>query len=126
MAVTLPGSSTDFGRQAVLSLTDVFRLRKGLCRLACCWVCLGVSPSAALQRQCFLQGRRRALGNMQFIGHLYRQKMLTERIMHECIKKLLADVSHLMCVVYYLLMLAHWKRRVWAAMAVWCFVLLHL
>ena len=33
------------------------------------------------------------MGNIQFIGHLYRKKMLTEKIMHECIKKLLADVE---------------------------------
>lgn len=40
-----------------------------------------------------VQARQRALGNIQFIGHLYRKKMLTEKIMHECIKKLLADVE---------------------------------
>ncbi|KAL3146721.1 hypothetical protein ABBQ38_014708 [Trebouxia sp. C0009 RCD-2024] len=40
-----------------------------------------------------LKARQRALGNIQFIGHLYRKKMLTEKIMHECIKKLLADVE---------------------------------
>ena len=43
---------------------------------------------------------------MQFIGHLYRQKMLTERIMHECIKKLLADVSDPMCIIHDLLIAA--------------------
>ena len=47
---------------------------------------------------------------MQFIGHLYRQKMLTERIMHECIKKLLADVSYNMCLVS-ALFTAHWRCR---------------
>ena len=41
-----------------------------------------------------LQARQRALGNIQFIGHLYRKKMLTEKIMHECIKRLLADVTN--------------------------------
>ncbi|DBA73185.1 TPA: hypothetical protein ACH3X1_011264 [Trebouxia sp. C0004] len=40
-----------------------------------------------------LRARQRALGNIQFIGHLYRKKMLTEKIMHECIRKLLADVA---------------------------------
>lgn len=39
-----------------------------------------------------LQGRRRALGNIQFIGHLYKKKMLTEKIMHSCIQTLLDDV----------------------------------
>ena len=40
-----------------------------------------------------VQARRRALGNIQFIGHLYRKKMLTEKVMHECINKLLPDVD---------------------------------
>ena len=33
------------------------------------------------------------LGNIQSMGHLYRKKMLIEKIMHECSKKLLADVE---------------------------------
>jgi translation initiation factor 4G len=36
-----------------------------------------------------LAARKRMLGNIQFIGHLYKKKILTERIMHECILKLL-------------------------------------
>ncbi|KAJ3681783.1 hypothetical protein LUZ60_014356 [Juncus effusus] len=36
-----------------------------------------------------LKARRRMLGNIRLIGELYKKKMLTERIMHECIKKLL-------------------------------------
>ena len=43
----------------------------------------------------FVQARRRALGNIQFIGHLYKQKMLTEKIMHNCIVTLLGEVRHL-------------------------------
>eukprot|EP00951_Prasinocladus_malaysianus_P031363 scaffold300056_cov49-Prasinocladus_malaysianus.AAC.2 len=39
------------------------------------------------------QARRRMLGNIQFIGQLYKKKMLTERIMHECIVKLLGEVA---------------------------------
>ncbi|PNX90109.1 eukaryotic translation initiation factor 4g-like protein [Trifolium pratense] len=35
------------------------------------------------------KARRRMLGNIRLIGELYKKKMLTERIMHECIKKLL-------------------------------------
>ena len=31
------------------------------------------------------------LGNIRLIGELYKKKMLTERIMHECIKKLLGQ-----------------------------------
>ncbi|KAK1425081.1 hypothetical protein QVD17_20425 [Tagetes erecta] len=33
--------------------------------------------------------RRRVLGNIRIIGELYKKRMLTERIIHECIKKLL-------------------------------------
>ncbi|KAL2536676.1 Eukaryotic translation initiation factor 4G [Forsythia ovata] len=36
-----------------------------------------------------LQARRRKLGNIRLIGELYKKRMLTERIMHECIKQLL-------------------------------------
>ncbi|KAG8363470.1 hypothetical protein BUALT_Bualt19G0025800 [Buddleja alternifolia] len=35
--------------------------------------------------------RRRMLGNIRLIGELYKKKMLTERIMHECIHKLLGQ-----------------------------------
>ncbi|KAI9100839.1 hypothetical protein K1719_024201 [Acacia pycnantha] len=38
-----------------------------------------------------VRARRRMLGNILFIGELYKKKMLTERIMHECIKKLLGS-----------------------------------
>jgi translation initiation factor 4G len=38
-----------------------------------------------------LKARRRMLGNIRLIGELYKKKMLTERIMHECIKKLLGQ-----------------------------------
>ncbi|KAF8379163.1 hypothetical protein HHK36_028592 [Tetracentron sinense] len=37
------------------------------------------------------QARRRMLGNIRLIGELYKKKMLTERIMHECIQKLLGQ-----------------------------------
>ncbi|XP_042506070.1 eukaryotic translation initiation factor 4G-like isoform X2 [Macadamia integrifolia] len=40
-----------------------------------------------------VQARRRMLGNIRLIGELYKKKMLTERIMHECIKKLLGQDS---------------------------------
>ncbi|KAL5973752.1 hypothetical protein ACLOJK_030408 [Asimina triloba] len=40
-----------------------------------------------------VKARRRMLGNIRLIGELYKKKMLTERIMHECIKKLLGQ-SH--------------------------------
>jgi len=35
--------------------------------------------------------RRRSLGNIRFIGELYKLNMLTSRIMHECIKRLLLN-----------------------------------
>lgn len=38
--------------------------------------------------------RRRMLGNIRLIGELYKKKMLTERIMHECIKKLLGQYQN--------------------------------
>ncbi|KAF8380622.1 hypothetical protein HHK36_028111 [Tetracentron sinense] len=40
------------------------------------------------------QARRRMLGNIRLIGELYKKKMLTERIMHECIKKLLGQYQN--------------------------------
>ncbi|CAN6486723.1 unnamed protein product [Victoria cruziana] len=41
-----------------------------------------------------LKYRRRMLGNIRLIGELYKKKMLTERIMHECIKKLLGQFDN--------------------------------
>ncbi|XP_071709008.1 eukaryotic translation initiation factor 4G-like [Rutidosis leptorrhynchoides] len=38
-----------------------------------------------------VKARRRMLGNIRLIGELYKKKMLTERIMHGCIKKLLGQ-----------------------------------
>ncbi|KAI8999759.1 armadillo-type protein, partial [Gaertneriomyces semiglobifer] len=37
--------------------------------------------------------KRRVLGNIQFIGHLFRESLITEKIMHQCIQQLLANVS---------------------------------
>ena len=39
------------------------------------------------------KAKRRGLGLVRFIGELYRLQMLTERIMHESIKKLLANTD---------------------------------
>ncbi|OVA12734.1 MIF4G-like [Macleaya cordata] len=41
-----------------------------------------------------VQARRRMLGNIRLIGELYKKKMLTERIMHECITKLLGQYQN--------------------------------
>ncbi|CAH2063427.1 unnamed protein product [Thlaspi arvense] len=38
-----------------------------------------------------LKVRRRMLGNIRLIGELYKKKMLTEKIMHACIHKLLGN-----------------------------------
>ncbi|XP_078155910.1 eukaryotic translation initiation factor 4G-like isoform X2 [Carex rostrata] len=40
-----------------------------------------------------VKARRRMLGNIRLIGELYKKRMLTERIMHECIKKLLGPTQ---------------------------------
>lgn len=37
------------------------------------------------------QARRRSLGNIKFIGELFKLKMLTEAIMHDCVMKLLKN-----------------------------------
>ncbi|XVF79693.1 hypothetical protein PTKIN_Ptkin15bG0009900 [Pterospermum kingtungense] len=41
-----------------------------------------------------IKARRRMLGNIRLIGELYKKKMLTERIMHECINKLLGEYEN--------------------------------
>jgi translation initiation factor 4G len=40
------------------------------------------------------KAKNRMLGNIRFIGELYKSKMLTEKIMHECVIKLLGDVKN--------------------------------
>lgn len=37
------------------------------------------------------KARRRSLGNIRFIGELFKLKMLTEAIMHDCVVKLLKN-----------------------------------
>ena len=37
--------------------------------------------------------RKRSLGNIRFIGELFKLKMLSETIMHECITRLLKSSS---------------------------------
>ncbi|KAL3615495.1 hypothetical protein CASFOL_041156 [Castilleja foliolosa] len=41
-----------------------------------------------------LRVRRRMLGNIRLIGELYKKRMLTERIMHECINKLMGQYQN--------------------------------
>ena len=40
------------------------------------------------------KAKRQGLGLVKFIGELFKLQMLTERIMHECIKKLLGNVDN--------------------------------
>jgi hypothetical protein len=40
------------------------------------------------------KAKRQGLGLVKFIGELFKVQMLTERIMHECVKKLLNDVDN--------------------------------
>lgn len=37
------------------------------------------------------KARRRSIGNIKFIGELFKLKMLTEAIMHDCVVKLLKN-----------------------------------
>ncbi|RUS28957.1 armadillo-type protein, partial [Jimgerdemannia flammicorona] len=37
--------------------------------------------------------KRRGLGLIEFIGELFKQQILTEGVMHECVQKLLSDVA---------------------------------
>ncbi|CAL0324354.1 unnamed protein product [Lupinus luteus] len=50
-----------------------------------------VKQSDAEREERRVKARRRMLGNIRLIGELYKKRMLTERIMHECIKKLLGQ-----------------------------------
>jgi hypothetical protein len=45
----------------------------------------------AKKEEANLKARRRAMGNMQFVGHLYKNAMITEKIVHVCIQELLKD-----------------------------------
>ena len=44
------------------------------------------------QNELQAMARLRLLGNMQFVGYLFKKKMLTEKIMHYCIQDLLKEV----------------------------------
>ena len=40
-----------------------------------------------------VQARRRALANVHFMGQLYHRQLLSERVMHTCLKQLLINVE---------------------------------
>ncbi|KAI8545536.1 hypothetical protein RHMOL_Rhmol07G0047200 [Rhododendron molle] len=53
-----------------------------------------VKQSEGKREEKRIQARRRMLGNIRLIGELFKKGMLTERIMHECIKKLLGQYQN--------------------------------
>ena len=71
---------------ATLQATDILFLKHRVLLLCS-------DPRVAASAQEDLKARRRMLGNIQFIGELFKEKMLTEKIMHECIVKLLGEAS---------------------------------
>jgi len=66
-------------------------------------VCVQDEKRAALKvvmESTMTKTRRRSLGNIRFIGELFKLQMLSETIMHECITRLLkssSDVESLEC-----------------------------
>lgn len=62
-------------------------------------VCLSPLYSQAAERERLQEeledakdkARRRSIGNIKFIGELFKLKMLTEAIMHDCVVKLLKN-----------------------------------
>ncbi|KAL6903789.1 hypothetical protein ACP4OV_004602 [Aristida adscensionis] len=54
----------------------------------------GAKQSEGEREEKRIRARRRMLGNIRLIGELYKKKMLTERIMHECINKLLGEYQN--------------------------------
>ncbi|KAK9816997.1 hypothetical protein WJX72_008042 [[Myrmecia] bisecta] len=56
---------------------------------------LAAHDKLRLQREeAELKGRQRMLGNIQFIGQMYKHNMLTERIMHTLIRRLLGETDN--------------------------------
>ncbi|KAG6677311.1 hypothetical protein I3842_14G019900 [Carya illinoinensis] len=53
-----------------------------------------IKQSAEEREEKRVKARRRMLGNIRLIGELYKKKMLTERIMHQCIIKLLGQYQN--------------------------------
>ncbi|KAJ8748755.1 hypothetical protein K2173_011309 [Erythroxylum novogranatense] len=53
-----------------------------------------VKQTAEEREEKRVKARRRMLGNIRLIGELYKKKMLTERIMHECINTLLGQYQN--------------------------------
>ncbi|KAH8115352.1 armadillo-type protein [Phellopilus nigrolimitatus] len=54
----------------------------------------GETPQFSEEYYAAQKAKRQGLGLVKFIGELFKLQMLTERIMHECIKKLLSNVNN--------------------------------
>ncbi|KAH8113023.1 ARM repeat-containing protein [Phellopilus nigrolimitatus] len=54
----------------------------------------GETPQFSEEYYSAQKAKRQGLGLVKFIGELFKLQMLTERIMHECIKKLLSNVNN--------------------------------
>ena len=77
------------------------------------------------------RARRRSLGNIRFIGELYNLRMLTDRIMHEIIRKLInqTDEESLECLCWLLnttgkQLEAATEQRFTEALVIFLFILL--
>ena len=61
-----------------------------------CYGCVAQDEKSALKVEmevAVTKMRRRSLGNIHFIGELFKLQMLSEAIMHECITRLLKSTS---------------------------------
>ncbi|KAH8109017.1 ARM repeat-containing protein, partial [Phellopilus nigrolimitatus] len=54
----------------------------------------GKTPQFSEEYYATQKAKRQGLGLVKFIGELFKLQMLTERIMHDCIKKLLSNVNN--------------------------------
>ena len=62
----------------------------------CMCVCIQDEKRAALKEEMEItlaKTRKQSLGNIRFIGELFKLQMLSETIMHECITRLLKSTS---------------------------------
>ena len=57
------------------------------------WTAKGAGTFGEVEHYAAQRVKQRGLGLIQFIGELYRLQVLTERTMHECIKKLLSNID---------------------------------
>lgn len=53
-----------------------------------------VKPTVEEREEKRSKARRRMLGNIRLVGEIYKKRMLTERIIHDCIRKLLGEYDN--------------------------------